>query len=82
MAAEINYDYLLSLRRNNPAWRLLCADSAPLIISFLNAAFVEPNVREISEADLTEKLEDELYRLREEHGEDNFSRPAKDYIRE
>ena len=82
MAAEISYSYLLSLRRNSPAWRLLCADSAPLIISFLHSVFVEPNLREISEADLTEKLEDELYRLREELGEESFSRPARDYIRE
>lgn len=82
MAEKIDYDYLISLRRNNPAWRLLCADSAPLIISFLNSVFIEPNVREISEADLKEKLEDELYRLRELNGEECFPRTAQDYIRE
>lgn len=82
MAAEINYDYLLSLRRNNPAWRLLAADSAPLVISFLYGAFIEPNIREMSEVDLIEKLEDALYRLRELNGEEGFGRTAHDYVRE
>lgn len=53
------------LRENHPAWRLLCARHAPLIISFLHRVFIVPNLRTISEADLVEALEDELYSLRE-----------------
>ncbi len=82
MAAKIDYSYLVSLRRNNPAWRLLCAESAPLALSFFNSAFIEENVREMAETDLAEKLEDELYRLRDELGEEEFPRPAREYIRE
>ncbi|MDO5116820.1 MAG: DUF3375 domain-containing protein [Synergistaceae bacterium] len=80
MAFNVDYEYLLSLRRNNPAWRLLCADSAPLILSFLNRVFIEANEREISEPDLVEKLEDELYSLRDIHGSDAFPRAAADYL--
>ena len=72
MAAEINYDYLLSLRRNNPAWRLLAADSAPLVISFLYGAFIELTFVKFPKPNLIEKLEDALYRLREVNGEDGF----------
>ena len=82
MPATIDYDYLCRLREANPAWRLLCAESAPLALSFFNSAFIEPNVREMAESDLAEKLDDMLYSLREEHGENKFPRPAKEYIRE
>jgi Protein of unknown function (DUF3375) len=40
------------------------AGSAPLVISFLHGAFIEPNVRVMAQADLVERLEDELYSLR------------------
>ncbi len=31
----MNFDDLDALRRANPAWRLLCAENAPLLPSFL-----------------------------------------------
>lgn len=80
MVLKIDYEYLLSLRQKNPAWRLLRADSAPLILSFLNRVFIEANERVISEPDLVEKLEDELYSLRETYGESAFPRMAADYL--
>lgn len=80
MAFSIDYDYLSSLRLKNPAWCLLRADSAPLILSFLNRVFIEANERVISEPDLVEKLEDELYSLREIYGDGKFPRTAADYL--
>lgn len=80
MALSIDYEYLFSLRHQNPAWRLLRADSAPLILSFLNRVFIEANERVIAEPDLIEKLEDELYSLREIYGEGTFPRAAADYL--
>ena len=56
---------LENLRKNHPAWRLLCAQHAPLIISFLHRVFVAPNRRTIAQADIVEALEDELFSLRE-----------------
>lgn len=76
----MDYDYLVHLRRHHPAWRLLAADSAPLIIGFLHYAFIEPNVRTISEQDLAARLEDYLFHLQERLGEDPFPRPALDYL--
>ncbi len=53
------------LRQNHPAWRLLSSPHAPLVVSFLHRVFVKPNERVIAQADLVEKLEDELFVLRE-----------------
>jgi hypothetical protein len=33
------------LRDNSPAWRLLRADNAPLVMSFLHQVFVAENIR-------------------------------------
>jgi len=81
----MNHDYmrhetLASLRKNHPAWRLLRADSAPLVASFLHRIFIAPNVREMAQADLQEALEDELYALRERLGEESYPKSASEYL--
>ncbi|MDQ6979621.1 MAG: DUF3375 domain-containing protein [Mariprofundaceae bacterium] len=76
----LTHGALESLRKNHPAWRLLRADSAPLVVSFLYRVFIMPNVREMAQADIQEALEDELYALRERLGEDAYPRAALDYL--
>ena len=76
----LDYLTLSSLRKNHPAWRLLQADHAPLIASFLQQAFVEPNLRVITQADLASKLEDTLFLLRETEGEQRFPKRAEQYL--
>ena len=53
---------LRRLRREHPAWRLLAADSAPLVVSFLHRAFIEPNVRTLGETEIVGLLDDYLQR--------------------
>ena len=77
---SLDYTTLDILRRNHPAWRLLCSDHAPLIASFLQRVFINPNRRVIAQADLVEALEDELFGLRERLGPESFPRPARDYL--
>jgi hypothetical protein len=77
---SLDYATLDILRRQHPAWRLLLADSAPLIASFLHKVFVAPNVRVMAQADLAEKLEDELFALREQLGAEAFPKPALAYL--
>lgn len=79
---SLDHETLDALRRNHPAWRLLAADSAPLVASFLHQAFVAPNVREFAQADLAEKLEDDLFALRARFGDAAFPRPAAEYLDE
>lgn len=67
-------------RRQHPAWRLLAADSAPLVASFLHQVFVEPNVRVMAQARLVEALEDSLYDLREQSGPQVFPKTALAYL--
>lgn len=71
---------LSALRLNHPAWRLLRSEHAPLIASFLHRVFLAPNVREMTLADLAEALEDELFMLREQLGEDAFPKAAQSYL--
>lgn len=68
----LDYATLELLRQNHPAWRLLRAQHAALVASFLQRVFVAPNLRNLSQADLAEALEDELFALRERLGAESF----------
>lgn len=70
----------LSGLRSHPAWRLLQADSAPLIISFLHRTFIATNLRSIAAEELVTKLDDYLHHLRESTGENRFPRKGRDYL--
>jgi len=78
----IDHASLELLRRTHPAWRLLIADHAPLVASFLHAAFIAPNARGLSQHALAARLDDELHALREQHGEDAYPRSAAQYLDE
>lgn len=79
VAASMEFDEIAWLRANSPAWRLLRADSAPLVLSFLYRVFVEENVRSIPAAELASRLDDELY-ARNERVPHSFPKPAKAYL--
>ncbi|NUO36827.1 MAG: DUF3375 domain-containing protein [Dermatophilaceae bacterium] len=74
------HDDLVQLRDRHPAWRLLRADNAPLVIAFLGRVFVDDNVRSISQADLVAQLDDELYALRQQLGERAYPKAASAYV--
>jgi hypothetical protein len=68
----MDYDELEALRRGNATWRLLRADNVVLVLGFLGRVFVDENVREIPASELTDRLDDELYALRERLGDSAF----------
>jgi hypothetical protein len=76
----VDYDELVSLRANSPAWRLLRADNAPLVLSVLGRIFVTENVRSVSATDLTARVDDELYALNNRLGVGMFPRAARAYL--
>jgi hypothetical protein len=76
----MDYRTLETLQHKHPAWRLLNADHAPLIISFLYDTFIRPNVRTLSQGELVTRLEDCLFSLRADLGEDKFPRDAAHYL--
>lgn len=77
---QLDYQTIELLRREHPAWRLLVADNAPLIVSFLYQSFIAPNLRSLPEGELVGRLEDYLFHLREERGAQAFPRTAADYL--
>ena len=81
---KLDYRTLELQRRQHPAWRLLAADSAPLVASFLHRVFVVPNVRVMAQSNLAEALEDTLYGLREQLGDSKgravFPKSAQEYL--
>lgn len=83
MSVVPSFDEIAWLRDNSPAWRLLRADNAPLVLSFLHRVFVTDNVRSISATQLASRLDDELYALNQrdsERGGRTFPKQAKAYL--
>jgi len=76
----VEFDEVESIRRGHPAWKLLRADHAPLVLSFLGTVFVEGNARTVPAAELTARLDDYLYALNERLGEGTFPKSAKAYL--
>lgn len=77
----MDFPTLVRLRRHHAGWRLLGADSAPFVASFLYATFIRTNARSISQDDLTARLEDALHEVREVHGA-HHPRTAQQYLEE
>lgn len=75
----MDHDTLDRLRQSHPAWRLLCAEHAPLVLSFLVLSFVQPNRRSVSASELTAHLDAYLDQLRESYP-DRYPRRARDYL--
>ncbi len=77
---DMQFDEVVSLRKQSPAWRLLRADNAALIVSFLGRVFVDENVREIAATQLISRLDDELFALNERLGAGTFPKAARAYL--
>jgi len=62
----VDYQGITALRENHPAWRLLRAGNAPLILSFLGEFFVEGNRGACAAGAVADALDDLLYALNAE----------------
>ncbi len=79
MSVVPSLDEVEWLRDNSPAWRLLRADNAPLVLSFLHRVFVAENVRSISATELARRLDDELYALNQREADQRGGERGKRY---
>ncbi|MFZ5846553.1 MAG: DUF3375 domain-containing protein [Actinomycetota bacterium] len=59
----MDHDTIEALREQHPAWRLLRAGNAPLVLSFLGRHFVEENNGATAASALVSQLDEELYAL-------------------
>jgi hypothetical protein len=75
----MDHDTLDRLRQTHPAWRLLNAENAPLILSFLFLSFIQPNRRAIAAPELTAHLDAYLDQLRETDSR-RYPRTAREYL--
>jgi hypothetical protein len=80
IVGNVEFEDVETLRREHPAWKLLRADNAPLILSFLGRVFVEGNARVVPAVELTARLDDYLFALNERLGEGTFPKSAKAYL--
>jgi hypothetical protein len=76
----VKYDDVTFLREHSSAWRLLRADNAPLILSFLHRVFVEGNARSVSASELAGQLDDDLYSLNDRLAAGTYPKPAHEYL--
>lgn len=76
----MDYSSLAYLRKVNPAWRLLRSDNAPLVLAFLHHIFIEPNARSLLQTAIIVKLDDFLYQLRLDHGENSYPKSSYAYL--
>lgn len=76
----MDYNQLVLQRRSHPAWRLLAADHAPMIASFLHRSFVAPNIRTIPRQELASQLDDHLFQIHEAEGEGAYPKSAVAYL--
>jgi flagellar motility protein MotE (MotC chaperone) len=79
MPGDISIDEITWLRANSPAWRLLRAENAPLVLSFLHRVFVQGNARAVPAPDLEALLDDELYASRQ-RSPGSFPKGARAYL--
>lgn len=75
-----SYEALSKLRRDHATLRLLCANNAPLLLSFFHRAFIQPNVRALSESEALVMLEDHLEDIRDRHGNEVFPKSPRQYL--
>lgn len=59
----MDHETIDALRERNHSWRLLRADTAPLVLSFLGRHFVDENHGRTASAELAALLDEELYAL-------------------
>jgi Protein of unknown function (DUF3375) len=76
----MDFETLESLRRSNTALKLIAADHMPLIASFLQRAFIQPNQRSLTQTRLQNLLEEVLDERRQRSGAEVLPKSARAYI--
>lgn len=87
----VDLDDFEALRDRHPAWKLLRASSAPLVLSFLGLHFVEANEGPTPASRLIDALDDHLYAVRQRDPDayprqpqaylDDWADPARGWLR-
>lgn len=76
----LDHDAIEALRERHPAWRLLRASNAALILSFLGRHFVEHNKGATSAGTLMEALDNDLYAINSGPERPRYPKSAAEYL--
>lgn len=77
----MDYVAIETLRERHPAWRLLRADNASLVLTFLGRWFVDDNRGATPASELIAALDDEIHARNADRAEDPpFPRRPRDYL--
>jgi hypothetical protein len=79
---HMRYDEIEQLRERHPAWALVRANNAALVLGFFGRVFIERNMGDLAATDLVRELDDELYALNQRLADDRFPRSAQAYLDE
>ncbi|MCU0442333.1 MAG: DUF3375 domain-containing protein [Bacteroidia bacterium] len=74
----MTYDAIVNLLKGNTTVKLITADNAPLIISFIYKAFKKDNRNTLPENEIIALLDDHLYQIN--HPEKLYPKQAKSYL--
>jgi flagellar motility protein MotE (MotC chaperone) len=74
----VDYQAITAVRDRHPAWRLLRAGNATLILSFLGEFFIEGNRGACSASEVADALDDHLYALNTD--EDRYPKEPRAYL--
>lgn len=75
----MDHDTLDRLRQTHTAWKILVADHAALILSFLILTFIKPNRRAIPAPEIVAQLDAYLDQLHETYP-DRYPKSAREYL--
>ncbi len=76
----MDYDTIEMLRDRHPAWRLLRAGNATLILAFLGRFFVEGNRGATGAAEVASALDDALHAANVDRDQPRYPKPARAYL--
>ncbi len=76
----MNFDAIELLRERHPAWRLLRAGNASLVLSFLGAHFVDGNHGATAEPVLVDALDEHLDQINAGAADVRFPRSPREYL--
>lgn len=60
---DIDYRFFITQRAHNAAWNLLCANNAPVILTFVHEAFIKQSRTSAPESELIEILKDIIFAI-------------------
>lgn len=78
--SDFDYAYLDHLKSTNPSLKLISADSAPLILSFVHQIFIQGDRDSITQTDITSRLSDFLFTINSSYREDTYPQAPKKYL--